>query len=190
VVNAFYIRRILEGRTDGGADLAKLEIEGEIEFPRLGAEFGGDARAMFDVTHGIIGEFYDERRLGNGLGRRGGRRVRHYRCPVSSRGADENRNVPRVYCRDHRDWSFHECKQRCLVTTIRLPWLINLHGRRTSWTWSRFRGIGRTLKPRGDYALHAFGPFLRSLTDQILGHTSGLELFIPGFFTRPPRRAW
>ena len=87
---------------DEGVELAKLQLEGEveIELPRQRAELGDDAQAMVDVAHVIIGEFEDEQRLGNGLRSRGGRVVKHDRCPVSSRARPENRGLPGVWRRD------------------------------------------------------------------------------------------
>jgi hypothetical protein len=101
-LDVFYVGPILEGRMDEGVELAKLQFEGEveIELPRQRAELGDNAQAMVDVAHVIIGEFEDEQRLGNGLGRRGGRLVKHDRCPVSSRAAAENRNALGVLRRD------------------------------------------------------------------------------------------
>jgi len=68
---------------DEGVELAKLQLEGEveIELPRQRAEFGDNAQAMVDVAHVIIGELEDEQRIGNGFGRRGGCLVKHDRVP-------------------------------------------------------------------------------------------------------------
>ena len=89
--------RCLEGRMDEGVELAKLQLEGEveIELPRQRAKLGDDAQAMVDVAHVIIGELEDEQRLGNGLGRRGGRLVKHDRCPRVVAGRRRKSERPR-----------------------------------------------------------------------------------------------
>ena len=101
-LDVFYVGPILEGRMDEGVELAKLQLEGEveIELPRQRAKLGDDAQAMVDVAHVIIGELEDEQRLGNGLGCAAVVLSSMIDIPVSSRAAAENRNVPGVLRRD------------------------------------------------------------------------------------------